>query len=124
KADFPSPFAPVLVEDPVNSDWPLFPLEVPPGLKRMDLALEGEHSGEEWDLFLYDARGLAVADTLRGPPSGNRASLSLESLPAGDYRIAVSRTVPDSSAEDDLRGARFVLTVDLVGAASPRPAAR
>lgn len=107
----------------VASDFPMYALEVPEGLERLELRLEGDNPGDTWDLFVYDRYGRVVADTFLAVPSP-AASLSLTGLAPGEYRVAVSLTQPDggNTSADAPRGRAFRLGADLIGAASPKPA--
>ncbi len=116
----PTTFLTLVALDAVNNDWPTYALEVPKNLQSLKLDLTGV-SGEEWDIMVYDKYGVAVADTFRALPGA--ASLTLTNLAPGQYRVVVSRTLPDpTTTTTDPRGAPYTLTVDLVGAASVLPA--
>lgn len=107
----------------VASDWPLYAIEAPEGLSRLDLHLAGTSGASDvWDLFVYDRYGMVVAETLNALPSED-ATLSLSNLAPGPYRVAVSLTIPseESAGVEDPRGVPFRLTADLIGAASPVP---
>lgn len=118
----PSTFLTLVVTGAVNSDWPMYAIDVPAGLERLDIDVTGTQAGEEWDLFLYDRYGVAVANTFRAVPTSS-GSLSVSGLAPGEYRIAVSRSVPSPFATDDpVRGSQYFLSMDLVGASSKLPA--
>jgi subtilisin family serine protease len=111
------------VPDGVVQDMPTFAVEVPEGLQSLEIAVDGAGSfagtAGSWDLFLYDATGVDVADTW----ASSSASLSVPGLAPGRYRIAVVLAEPSATAAafEDPRGVPFRLTVDLVGAATKRP---
>ncbi|MGH2728604.1 MAG: hypothetical protein ACRDKS_16660, partial [Actinomycetota bacterium] len=110
-----------VLSDSVNNDWSTYAVDIPSGLERLDLSVRGTNGNDdEWDLFVYDERGLVLADTYEALPA-NDPSLSVPSLDKGRYRVVVSLTdtSPESRNTTDPRGVPFVLTVDLVGAASP-----
>lgn len=114
-------FLTLVVIDAVNNDWPMYAIEAPQGLQSLKLELTGQGaSNDDWDLFVYDERGLAVGDTANGVP-GPSPSLTLSGLAPGNYRVAVSLSVPSDSSVtvSDPRGVPFRLTADLVGAATP-----
>jgi hypothetical protein len=118
---FPTTFLLVVVADGVNSDWPMQVIDVPEGLDRLDLAVRDTSGrGDIWDLFVYDEAGMLVSDTYLAAPSTD-ASLSLSGLAPGRYRIAVSPTYPSQETFGTFEpyGPTFVLSADLVGAASP-----
>ncbi len=111
----------VVLSDSVNNDWSTYAIEIPKGLERLDLSVRGINGNDdEWDLFVYDDRGLVLADTFEALPADD-PSLSVSGLEAGRYRVVVSLTdtSPESRNTTDPRGVPFALTVDLVGAASP-----
>jgi subtilisin family serine protease len=123
KASFPTTFLPNQVDDDVSSDWPIYVVEAPNGLKRLDLALTPASSSGAWDLYVYDGYGMLVSSTLTAVPSTD-AVLSLADLAPGTYRVAVGLTIPtiDTIVSDDPRGMAFDLNADLVGAATILPA--
>lgn len=104
----------------VESDFPMYAIGVPQGA-RLDLTLGGGGS-DTWDLFVYDETGNVVADTFLAPPGA--ATLSLSGLEPGEYRVAVSLTIPagGNTSTDGPQGRAFTLTADLIGAATPKVA--
>jgi hypothetical protein len=111
------------IPDGVVQDMPTFAVEVPENLESLALTIDGRGSmagaAGEWDLFLYDPTGVAVADTW----STTAQSLTVSNPAPGRYRIAVVLAQPSSAATayTDPHGVPFRLGVDLIGAASPRP---
>jgi subtilisin family serine protease len=108
----------------VSSDFPLYGIEAPEGLERLELRLEGDNANDTWDLFVYDRYGMVVADTFLALPSQS-ASLSLANLEPGEYRIGVSLTDPGggNTDADGAPGRAYRLSADLIGAASPKASA-
>lgn len=73
----------IFISDSVNNDWTTYAVDIPAGLERLDLAVRGTSgNADEWDLFVYDERGLVLADTFQAPPE-NDPTLSVSGLEKG-----------------------------------------